>query len=153
VNWITREKVKADRVTCPAALKKFVDKDAEFVFAPANKVWRKAANRRHAVRSSGVKLGHNSKECSFRAIAKKYDLSDNLAVGSLGKIVYGKDTTTPSGINRKVVTLKPSLKAFAILGASRMTTRSTLPNGLSMMRSMSIARKWCAPAKPKRMLK
>ena len=32
MKWITREKVKVDRVACPWLIKKFVDKDAEFVF-------------------------------------------------------------------------------------------------------------------------
>ena len=38
MKWITREKVKVDRVACPWLIKKFVDKDAEFVFVPAEKV-------------------------------------------------------------------------------------------------------------------
>ena len=38
MKWITREKVKVDRVACPWLIKKFVDKDAEFVFVPADKV-------------------------------------------------------------------------------------------------------------------
>ena len=35
MKWITREKVKVDRVASPWLVKKFVDKDAEFVFVPA----------------------------------------------------------------------------------------------------------------------
>ena len=38
MKWITREKVKVDRVACPWLIKKFVDKQAEFVFVSANKV-------------------------------------------------------------------------------------------------------------------
>ena len=30
MKWITREKVKVDRVACPWLIKKFVDKDAQF---------------------------------------------------------------------------------------------------------------------------
>ena len=33
MKWITRERVKVDRVACSWLIKKFVDKDAEF-FAP-----------------------------------------------------------------------------------------------------------------------
>ncbi len=32
MKWITREHVKVDRVACPWLIKKFVDKDAEFIF-------------------------------------------------------------------------------------------------------------------------
>jgi hypothetical protein len=42
MKWITREKVKVDRVACPWLIKKFVDKEAEFVFVPANKVMDEA---------------------------------------------------------------------------------------------------------------
>jgi len=34
MKWITREKVKVDRVACPWLIRKFVDKEAEFVFVP-----------------------------------------------------------------------------------------------------------------------
>ena len=33
MKWITRERVKVDRVACPWLIKHFVDKDAEFLFA------------------------------------------------------------------------------------------------------------------------
>jgi hypothetical protein len=42
MKWITREKVKVDRVACPWLIKKFVDKDAEFVFVPGEKVMEEA---------------------------------------------------------------------------------------------------------------
>ena len=38
MKWITREKVKVDRVACPWLIKKFVDPEAEFLFVPAGKV-------------------------------------------------------------------------------------------------------------------
>jgi len=38
MKWITCERVKVDRVACPWLIKKFVDKDAEFLFVPANQV-------------------------------------------------------------------------------------------------------------------
>lgn len=36
MKWITREKVKVDRVACPWLIKKFVDPNAKFLFVPAN---------------------------------------------------------------------------------------------------------------------
>ncbi len=38
MKWITREHVKGDRVACPWLIKKFVDKDAEFYFVPADQI-------------------------------------------------------------------------------------------------------------------
>ena len=43
MKWITREKVKVDRVACPWLIKKFVDKEAEFFFVPAEQVQSEAA--------------------------------------------------------------------------------------------------------------
>ena len=43
MKWITREKVKVDRVACPWLIKKFVDPEAEFLFVPAGKVLEVAA--------------------------------------------------------------------------------------------------------------
>jgi hypothetical protein len=38
MKWITRERVKVDRVACPWLIKKFVDLQAEFLFVPADQV-------------------------------------------------------------------------------------------------------------------
>src|SRR5438067_13937155 len=76
MKWITRERVKVDRVACPWLIKKFVDKDAEFIFVPADKL-NDEAKRLGAIPydATGVELGHHGKECSFEAIVKKYHLS------------------------------------------------------------------------------
>jgi glutathione S-transferase len=93
MKWITRERVKVDRVACPWLIKKFVDKDAEFVFVPADKVMQEA-KRLDAIPYDvkNVELGHHGKECSFEAILKKYGLTSDPALVLLGKIVNGADT-------------------------------------------------------------
>jgi hypothetical protein len=42
MKWITRERVKVDRVAGPWLIKKFVDNDAEFFFVPADSVMDEA---------------------------------------------------------------------------------------------------------------
>lgn len=93
MKWITREKVKVDRVACPWLLKKFVDPDAEFYFVSADHVLDKAG-RLDAIPFDvqGVELGHHGKECSFESILKKYELTSDPALVLLGKIVNGADT-------------------------------------------------------------
>jgi hypothetical protein len=87
MKWITRERVKVDRVACPWLIRNFVDKDAEFVFVPPEKVMEEA-KRLDAIPYDvkNVELGHHGKECSFEAILKKYNLTDNGALVLLGKI-------------------------------------------------------------------
>jgi hypothetical protein len=93
MKWITRERVKVDRVACPWLIKKFVDQDAEFVFAPPDKVMDEA-RRLGAIPYDvkNVELGHHGKECSFEAILKKFKLTDDPALVLLGRIVNGADT-------------------------------------------------------------
>ena len=93
MKWITREHVKVDRVACPWLIRKFVDPQAEFLFAPAGQVME-IAEREGATPYDvkGVELGHHGKECSFEAILRKYDLMKDPALALLGKIVNGADT-------------------------------------------------------------
>ena len=93
MKWITRERVKVDRVACPWLIRKFVDKDPEFIFVPGDKVMDEA-KRLDAIPYDvpNVELGHHGKECSFEAIVKKYKLDGNSALMLLGRIVNGADT-------------------------------------------------------------
>jgi hypothetical protein len=93
MKWITREKVKVDRVACPWLIRKFVDPQAEFLFVPADQVMT-VAEREGATPYDvkGVELGHHGQECSFEAILHKYGLMSDPALMLLGKIVNGADT-------------------------------------------------------------
>lgn len=92
MKWITRERVKVDRVACPWLIHKFVDAQAEFLFVPADKVMSEA-ERLDAIPYDvpNVELGHHGQRCSFEAILQKYNLTDPALV-LLGKIVNGADT-------------------------------------------------------------
>jgi len=93
MQWITRERVKVDRVACPWLIKKFIDPEAEFLFVPAEQVLRIAAETGATPYDvPNVELGHHGQECSFEAILKRYGLTDNPALVLLGKIVNGADT-------------------------------------------------------------
>src|SRR4051812_19356553 len=48
MKWITRERVRVDRVACPWLIKKSVDPKAEFLFVPADQVMA-VANQEGAV--------------------------------------------------------------------------------------------------------
>ncbi len=93
MKWITREHVKVDRVACPWLIRKFVDRDAEFIFVPAETVQAEAA-RTGAIPFDvpNAELGHLGKECSFDAIVKKYGLARDPALSLLARIVNGADT-------------------------------------------------------------
>ena len=93
MKWITREKVKVDRVACPWLIRKFVDPEAVFLYVPTDQVMA-IAEREGATPYDvkGVELGHHGQECSFEAILRTYDLMKDPALALLSKIVNGADT-------------------------------------------------------------
>ena len=92
MKWITRERPKVDRVACPWLIRRFVDREAEFLFVPPDQVMA-TAERDGAITYDvpGVELGHHGLECSFDAILDKYGLQDP-ALRLLARIVRGADT-------------------------------------------------------------
>lgn len=116
MKWITREKVKVDRVACPWLIKKFIDPEAEFLFVPEEKVLD-IANRVGAVPfdSPGVELGHHGGKCSFEAIVKKYNINDP-AIHLLAQIVHGADVTKDSYCRMEAPGLKAIAEGFRRLG-------------------------------------
>ena len=93
MKWVTRERVKVDRVACPWLIRKFVDPQAQFLFVPADQVMA-VAQREEAIPYDvpAVELGHHGQECSFDAIARKHGLDRDPALLLLAKIVNGADT-------------------------------------------------------------
>jgi hypothetical protein len=93
MKWVTRERVKVDRVACPWLIRKLIDRQAEFLFVHAEEV-SEVARQTGATPYDvpGVEFGHHGKECSFDALVKKYQLDRDPAIVLLAKIVNGADT-------------------------------------------------------------
>jgi hypothetical protein len=92
MKWITREKVKVDRVACPWLIKKFVDPKAEFIFVPADEVMSKAAELgATAYDIEGCELGHHGEDVSFNSFLKRFNLTDPALV-LLGEVVRAADS-------------------------------------------------------------
>src|SRR5437868_7687663 len=94
MKWVTRERAKVDRIACPWLIKRFVDPEAEFLYAAGAQVLA-VAEREGATPYDipDAELGHHGDECSFDAIVRKYDLAhDNPALRQLALIVRGADT-------------------------------------------------------------
>jgi hypothetical protein len=91
MKWLTRSHVHVDRVACPWLIARFVDNQAEFLFAPKNQVDRIAAETGALpFDAPGVELGHKDGLCSFESIMLKYDLRDP-ALKRMAKIVHAAD--------------------------------------------------------------
>lgn len=117
MKWITRERVKVDRVACPWLIRKFVDPQAEFLFVPADQVMAVAA-RDGAIPYDvkNVELGHHGKQCSFDAIVTKYRLDGDPAMTLLAKIVNGADTDNSLWRQPEAAGLNAIAEGFRHLG-------------------------------------
>ena len=93
MKWITREKVKVDRVACPWLIKRFIDPEAELLFVPAEAVLA-VAEREGAIsydaRGQG-RYDHREGRCTFEVLIEEYGLDDP-ALRLLADIVHGADT-------------------------------------------------------------
>lgn len=116
MKWVTRERVKVDRVACPWLIKKFIDPEAEFLFVPPGEV-RRAAESEGATPYDvpDVELGHHEGRCSFEAIVSKYGIEDP-AVQLLAKIVHGADVTNDLYGRPEAPGLKAIAEGFQQLG-------------------------------------
>lgn len=95
MKWITRERPKIDRIACPWLIAKFIDPDAEFLYAPANDVLHLAAETGAIPYDiPGVELTHLGDSCSFDAFLLKYNLTDPV-LAKLATIVRGAGTSRP----------------------------------------------------------
>ena len=90
MKWMTREKIKVDRVACPWLIRNFVDPDAEFVFLPYSTDWARIGQGT-VFDVPNCELGHHGEGVSFNSILNKYRLADP-ALLLLGEIVRAADS-------------------------------------------------------------
>ncbi|OGO31973.1 MAG: chromate resistance protein [Chloroflexi bacterium RBG_16_56_11] len=92
MKWITRSHVHVDRVACPWLISRFVDNEAEFLFAPASQVMA-VAEQTGAIPfdcMGKAELDHHEGRCSFESVILRYELKDP-ALMRLAKIVHAAD--------------------------------------------------------------
>jgi AraC-like DNA-binding protein len=92
MKWITRERPKIDRIACPWLIKRFVDKEAEFIYVPFNEVILKSKELNAIPFDiADVEYTHYGDQCTFDYILKKHKLKDP-ALHLVATIVRGADT-------------------------------------------------------------
>jgi len=91
--WVTRERPKIDRIACPWLIRRFIDPEARFLFAPTDRVFTVAAETgATAYDIPGAEpFSHDGELCSFDAFLREYSIEDP-ALDALALIVRGADT-------------------------------------------------------------
>jgi hypothetical protein len=86
--WVTRPHPHIDRTACAWLIRRFVDRDAVFGFAPDPDGARELGGTPFDMR--GVELGHHDGRCSFETILFKYGLADR-ALHEIATMVHDAD--------------------------------------------------------------
>jgi rhodanese-related sulfurtransferase len=91
--WVTRERPKIDRIACPWLIRRFIDPEAIFLYAPTEHVFTVARETgATAYDIPGAEpFSHDGELCSFDAFLKVYGIEDR-ALDTLAAIVRGADT-------------------------------------------------------------
>jgi rhodanese-related sulfurtransferase len=115
--WVTRTRPKVDRIACPWLVRRFVDPDAIFLFAPPSQVMNVADNLSAApfdIDAGGVVWNHRDDLCTFDVMLADLGLSGVDGLARLAPIVRGADTARPD-------LAAPAAGLLAVsLGLSRM---------------------------------
>jgi hypothetical protein len=112
MRWVTRKNAAVDRIACPWLIRRFIDRDAEFLYVEPQRVtW--VAREKSAVPYDvdGVELGHVDGRCSFESILLKYGLDDP-ALHRLAAIVHGADVEADLAITPESAGLKALAMGF-----------------------------------------
>ncbi|MGQ0721743.1 MAG: chromate resistance protein ChrB domain-containing protein [Candidatus Eiseniibacteriota bacterium] len=95
--WITRAGANVDRVACPWLIKRFIDKDAQFLFVPAERVLDTAKLLgAKTYDAQGADFGHQTlpegEVCSFVTLMREFEVwGKDPALDELGRIVNHAD--------------------------------------------------------------
>jgi len=103
MKWITRCRPKTDRIACPWLVRRFIDPDAEILYAPHDEVLAVATREgAHSFDAPGAEYDHRDGKCTFEVLIDEYDLTGDPALARLARIVHAADIsadleTDPAG--------------------------------------------------------
>ena len=94
MKWITRERVRVDRVSSAWLILRFVDHEAEFLFAPGDQVMARAAQENATpFHVPAAELGQHGDRTGFDAIVTQYKIEDPAVLG-VAEIIRAADKKT-----------------------------------------------------------
>ena len=123
--WVTRAGGNVDRVACPWLIKRFIDKDAQFLYVPAEKVLDTAKLLgAKSYDAKGADYTHQTAPegelCSFVTLMREFQLwGKDPALDMVGKIVNHADVspTTTAYTMPEGAGLEAFARGFALMTA------------------------------------
>jgi hypothetical protein len=119
MRFVTRKNAAVDRIACPWLIRRFIDKDAEFLYVPTEDVARVALEKNAVPYDvDGVELGHVDGRCSFESILLEYGLDDP-ALQRMATIVHGADVEADIEVAPEAAGLKAIAMGFRLTYGER----------------------------------
>ena len=116
MKWVTREHPKTDRIACPWLIRKFIDPDAEIIYAPREDVLGYAAREgATSFDAPGATYTHRGGLCSFEVLIAENGLDDP-ALALMAKVVHGADVSEDRDSTPESRGLEAIADGFALLG-------------------------------------
>jgi hypothetical protein len=113
MKWVTRERPKTDRIACPWLIRRFIDRDAEFLYVPVDDVLAVAEREgAHSFDAPGARYTHRDGLCSFEVLVEEYGIDDP-AVRLLARIVHGADVAEDVDLTPQSAGLKAIAEGFS----------------------------------------
>jgi len=90
--WVTRHRPKIDRIACPWLIRRFIDRDARFLFVSPKEV-EGVASRYGATPFDveGATFGHYGDKCTFDALLDTFQLHST-ALDRMAQVIRAADT-------------------------------------------------------------
>ena len=112
--WVTRQRPKIDRIACPWLIRRFVDRQAMFMFVAPSQV-QEVADKFGAIPFDieGVHWSHRGEFCTFDTMLEEFELETEPLL-HLATIIRGADT------QRHELAPEAAGMMAALLGLSRM---------------------------------
>src|SRR5258708_30004273 len=89
MKWVTWEQVGVDRMACAWLITKYIDRNAEFQFAPAGH--KPLPEGAEPFDIPSVRLSHHRGHCTFYTMLREYNLHDPV-LQRIARVVHEPDT-------------------------------------------------------------
>lgn len=98
MKWVTRARPKTDRIACPWLIRRFIDPDAQILFAPADQVLETAAREGgYSFDAKDATYTHrrttDGELCTFEVLIADHHLDSDPALLRLARIVHAADVS------------------------------------------------------------
>ncbi len=116
MKWVTRENASVDRIACPWLIRRFIDPDAEFLYAPRDQVLEVAErDSAHSYDAPGAKYTHRDGKCSFDVLVEEYKLGADPALVRMAEVVHAADVSEDRDRSPEGPGLYAIARGFALL--------------------------------------